>query len=59
MRHAALVLIAIADTAFAHPNHPDGVVELLHLLTEPDHLALLLVPVVLVAIAFLAAKLRP
>jgi hypothetical protein len=43
---AAVVLILFSAGALAHPGH--GVVDLWHLLTGPDHLALLLLPLVLV-----------
>jgi hypothetical protein len=43
-RAAAIVLILFSAGALAHPGH--GVVDLWHLLTEPDHLALLLLPLV-------------
>jgi hypothetical protein len=42
---AAVVLILFSAGVLAHPGH--GVVDLWHLLTEPDHLALLLLPLVL------------
>ena len=44
---AAVVLSLLATTAQAHPGH--GVADLWHLLTEPDHLAMLLVPVAIAA----------
>ena len=44
-RAAAVVLMLFSAGALAHPGH--GVVELWHLLTEPDHLALLLLPLAL------------
>ena len=42
-RAAAVVLILFSAFAQAHPGHVDG--PLWHLLTEPDHLALILLPV--------------
>jgi MYXO-CTERM domain-containing protein len=42
MHRAALILFLAAGTAHAHPGH--GIAELWHLLTEPDHLAMLLLP---------------
>ena len=44
-RAAAVILSLFATTAQAHPGH--GIADLWHLLTEPDHLALLLLPLVL------------
>lgn len=43
---AAVVLILFSAGAFAHPGH--GVVDLWHLLTEPDHLALLLLLMIVI-----------
>lgn len=43
-RTAAVVLLFLAGTAQADPGH--GIASLLHLLTEPDHLAMILLPVV-------------
>ena len=42
---AAAVLFMISAGAQAHPGH--GIAELWHLLTEPDHLALLLLALAL------------
>lgn len=37
------ILLALPLAAFAHPgDHPGGFASLAHLLTEPDHLAMLL-----------------
>jgi hydrogenase/urease accessory protein HupE len=48
MRRAAAVVLALLSTvAQAHPGH--AVADLWHLLTEPDHLAMLLVPVAIAA----------
>lgn len=47
MRFAAVILLLAVRSATAHPEHPGGAplgADLLHLLTEPDHLALLLAP---------------
>lgn len=41
-RAAAVVLFLAAMSAQADPGH--GVADLWHLLTEPDHLALILLP---------------
>ncbi|HJS39085.1 MAG TPA: hypothetical protein VJ789_13265 [Burkholderiales bacterium] len=41
---AAVALFFFATGAQAHPGH--GLATLWHLLTEPDHLALILLPVV-------------
>lgn len=46
-RAAAVVLSLFATTAQAHPGH--GIADLWHLLTEPDHLALLLLPAAIAA----------
>ena len=62
MRRAALnlFLCATAPSALAHPNHAGGSplgADLLHLLTEPDHLALILLPaVVFAAIALMRRR---
>ena len=50
MHRASLILLVYTGEALAHPDH--GVAgwlsaELLHLLTEPDHLAMILAPLVL------------
>ena len=50
MRRAAVILLFFAGPVLAHPNHGGGSplgAGLLHLLTEPDHLALLLLPLLL------------
>lgn len=52
---AAVVMLMISAGAQAHPGH--GVTELWHLLTEPDHLALLLLPLG-IAGALLLARYR-
>lgn len=44
-RTAAVVLLFLAGTAQADPGH--GIASLWHLLTEPDHLAMILLPVVI------------
>jgi len=46
-RAAAVVLISFSTALWAHPGH--AVVDLWHLLTEPDHLAMLLLPVAIAA----------
>jgi hydrogenase/urease accessory protein HupE len=51
-RTALIPLLLCAQNALAHPNHPGGSplsAGLLHLLTEPDHLAVILLPLVVVA----------
>ena len=45
MHRAALILFLAAGAAHAHPGH--GIAELWHLLTEPDHLAMLILPAVI------------
>jgi len=42
-RAAAVVLFFAAASAQAHPGH--GLASLWHLLTEPDHLAMIVLPV--------------
>lgn len=44
---AAVVLVLLSTVAQAHPGH--AVADLWHLLTEPDHLALILLPVAVAA----------
>jgi len=63
MHRTALILLFCAGEAFAHPDHGVGgwlSAELLHLLTEPDHLAMILAPLVigLVWVAWRAMKTR-
>jgi MYXO-CTERM domain-containing protein len=41
-RAAAVVLVLLSTFAHAHPGH--AVADLWHLLTEPDHLAMFLLP---------------
>jgi hydrogenase/urease accessory protein HupE len=51
-RTALIPLLLCAQDVLAHPNHPGGSplgAGLLHLLTEPDHLAVILLPLVVVA----------
>ncbi len=61
MHRATLILFLSAGEALAHPGHGTGgwlSAELLHLLSEPDHLAMILAPLVvgLVWIAWRAIK---
>lgn len=58
---ASLILLVYTGEALAHPDH--GVAgwlsaELLHLLSEPDHLAMILAPLVL-GLAWLAGRVLP
>jgi hypothetical protein len=46
-RAAAVVLALLSTVAQAHPGHT--VADLWHLLTEPDHLAMFLLPVAIAA----------
>ncbi len=49
MHRAAVILLLFAGEALAHPGHGAGgwlSASLLHLLSEPDHLALILAPLV-------------
>jgi len=45
-RAAAVILLVFAAQAHADPGH--GIASLWHLLTEPDHLAMILLPLVIV-----------
>ena len=61
MHRAALILLLCAGEALAHPDHGARgwlSAELLHLLSEPDHLAVILAPLVvgLVWVAWRAMK---
>jgi len=50
MHRAGLILLLSAGEALAHPDHGAGgwlSAQLLHLLSEPDHLAVILAPLVL------------
>ena len=50
MQRAGLILVLYAGGALAHPNHGAGgwlSAELLHLMSEPDHLAAILAPLVI------------
>ena len=50
MHRASLILLVFAGEALAHPDHGAAgwlSAELLHLLSEPDHLAMILAPLVL------------
>jgi len=58
MHRAGLILLFLAGEALAHPDHgASGWVSatLLHLLSEPDHLAMILAPVAL-GLAWLARR---
>jgi hydrogenase/urease accessory protein HupE len=60
VRQAVLVLAALgAGVAFAHPNHaePGTVTTFLHLLTEPDHL-LVIIGAVVAAFALAPSRRR-
>jgi len=49
MHRAALILLLAADSALAHPEHGAGgwlSANISHLLSEPDHLALILLPLI-------------
>ena len=45
-RAAAVILLVFAAQAHADPGH--GIASFWHLLTEPDHLAMILLPLVIV-----------
>ena len=52
MHRASLILLFLAGEALAHPDHGSGgrlTAALSHLLSEPDHLAMILAPLALVA----------
>jgi hydrogenase/urease accessory protein HupE len=58
MHRASLILLFLAGEALAHPDHGSGgwvSAALSHLLSEPDHLALILAPLVL-GFAWLARR---
>ncbi len=62
MYRAAVVLLLFAQSVFAHPNHAGGspfAADLLHLLSEPDHLAMILLPLVLAGVVVVALRRRP
>jgi hydrogenase/urease accessory protein HupE len=50
MHRASLILLLFAGEALAHPDHGSGgwlTATLSHLLSEPDHLALILAPLMI------------
>jgi hypothetical protein len=52
MSRAGLIMLIVAGEALAHPDHGSGgwlSAALSHLLSEPDHLAMILAPLVVVA----------
>jgi hydrogenase/urease accessory protein HupE len=58
MHRASLIVLLYAGEALAHPDHGAAgwlSAELLHLLSEPDHLAMILAPLVL-GLAWLARR---
>jgi len=58
MPRAGLMMLFFAGEALAHPDHGSGgwvSAALSHLLSEPDHLALILAPLVL-GLAWLARR---
>jgi len=58
MHRASLILLAYTGEALAHPEHGAAgwlSAEWLHLLSEPDHLAMILAPLVL-GLAWLARR---
>lgn len=60
-RFAAAISGLFASVALAHPQHAGGgplAADLLHLLTEPDHLAVLLAPLVVAGAAWFALRRR-
>ncbi|TAK46183.1 MAG: hypothetical protein EPO27_08635 [Betaproteobacteria bacterium] len=62
MRHATLIALFLAGEALAHPGHGAGgwpSATLSHLLGEPDHLALILLPVAIAAAWLLRPRKPP
>jgi hydrogenase/urease accessory protein HupE len=57
MKRLSLALIALSSPAFAHPGDHSGT-GLFHLLTEPDHLAMVAVLLVVVVGGVLAFRSR-
>ena len=58
MHRASLILLVYTGEALAHPDHGAAgwlSAEWLHLLSEPDHLAMILAPLVL-GLAWLARR---
>ena len=58
MHRASLILLAYTGKALAHPDHGAAgwlSAQMLHLLSEPDHLAIILAPLVL-GLAWLARR---
>jgi len=49
MRRLIPILLLAAGNAFAHPGHGSKGMDLAHLLSEPDHLAMLILPLVIAA----------
>jgi hydrogenase/urease accessory protein HupE len=61
MQRASLILLFFAGEALAHPDHGPGgwlSATLSHLLSEPDHLAMILAPVVVAGAGWVAWRLR-
>jgi len=59
MHRASLILLVCTGEALAHPDHGSGgwlSATLSHLLTEPDHLALLLAPAVVITLLLVALR---
>ena len=58
MHRASLILLLYTGAVLAHPDHGAGgwlSAQMLHLLSEPDHLAMILAPLVL-GLAWLARR---
>jgi len=49
MRRLIPILLLAAGNAWAHPDHGAWGISLAHLLTEPDHLAMLILPLAIAA----------
>ena len=53
MHRASLILLFLAGEALAHPDHGSGgwlSAAISHLLSEPDHLAVILAPLVVIGL---------
>ena len=62
MQRASVILLLFAGEALAHPDHGSGgwlSASLSHLLSEPDHLAMILAPLALAAYLVWRVARRP
>ena len=61
MQRAGLILFFVASNALAHPDHGSAgwlSADLWHLLSEPDHLAMILAPLVVGGLWLMRRRLR-